>query len=676
MTVRPEIKSWASRVLRQLPTLFGVLLLGGAVFVVQREFRHLNVHEVGLALAKIPHHALVIAALWTFVAYGILTFYDKLGTIYAGTKVSYWRNAFASFCAYSLAHNLGFAAVSGAAVRYRLYAHWGLSAGEIAKVVAFCSLTFGLGGMTLGGFILFLEPRAVPYFGTTLPLWALHAAGLLLWAIVLAYVLVSLFLPVFKIRGQLIELPKARMALVQVALATLDVGATASIFYALLPDAPGLTFFRFLAVYLGSYAAGLIANVPGGLGVFDAAMLVGLDPYLPAPIVLSAMFVFRLYYYVIPLFIAGSLFAGNEVAMRSRSLVRVAPAATRWSEPDFAVAAATGVVALSGVVLLSIGVLDSHPDYSWMDADFSAAAASAGQYIPSLIGTTLMVMAVGLSLRVKLAWGSAIALLIAGSIVTALQGEPLFVPGFLIAAALMLAPFRAAYYRHARLFSQPLQATTLVPLFALLSSIFWLASFEPKVRYLAQTSWWQVVISHATPTPVRYAVALATVFALTALWGVLRPAKICALPWNGTARLKYAAMGAAPPAMADGLVLGEAGRAAIPFRRVGNVILGLGDPAGSPADRVSAIWRLRDLARAERRAPAFYRAGTEYLKIYGDLGLTALPLGADGVPLARDKLGPLPGRMYLCCVAERDLQSLLPLFGNAPPIDSTVAAEG
>ena len=45
--------------------------------------------------------------------------------------------AFASFCAYSLAHNLGFAAVSGAAVRYRLYAHWGLTPFQIAKTVAF-----------------------------------------------------------------------------------------------------------------------------------------------------------------------------------------------------------------------------------------------------------------------------------------------------------------------------------------------------------------------------------------------------------------------------------------------------------------------------------------------------------------------------------------------------------
>ena len=111
------------------------------------------------------------------LSYVVLTIYDRLGTIYAGHKVSYGRVAFASFCAYALSHNLGFAAVSGAAVRYRLYAHWGLTPLQIAKTVAFCSLTFALGGMVLGGAILFLEPRSIPFFGEHLPRCVMYARG-------------------------------------------------------------------------------------------------------------------------------------------------------------------------------------------------------------------------------------------------------------------------------------------------------------------------------------------------------------------------------------------------------------------------------------------------------------------------------------------------------------------
>src|SRR6201995_2631797 len=174
--------------LRQLPAILGVLLLIGAIYVVQKEFRHLRLRAIDAALSDIPMHALAIGFLWTILSYGVLTFYDRLGTIYAGHKVSYGRVAFASFCAYALSHNLGFAAVSGAAVRYRLYAHWGLTPFQIAKTVAFCNLTFALGGLVLGGGVLFLEPRSIPFFGEHLPLSVLYGVGAALWAIVIAYV--------------------------------------------------------------------------------------------------------------------------------------------------------------------------------------------------------------------------------------------------------------------------------------------------------------------------------------------------------------------------------------------------------------------------------------------------------------------------------------------------------
>ena len=670
---RPRLMTLA-RVLRHAPAVLGVGLLIGAIYVVQREFRHLNLHEVGHALATMPRHSLLKSAAWTVLAYAVLTLYDRLATIYAGKRVSYPRTALASFCAYSLAHNLGFAAVSGAAVRYRLYSHWGLSPSEIAKVIGFCSLTFGLGAMTLAGAILFVEPRSVPYFGTHLPHAVLYALGAVLWAVVGSYVAVASFLPEIRFRGRVLDLPRWRMALAQVALAAVDVAVTASIFYALLPAAPGFTWLRFLAVYLGSYAAGLVANVPGGLGVFDTAIVLGLTPHLPVPVILGALLVFRLYYYVVPLFLAGALFAGNEVVLRSRAMLRPALGQPRWSEPDFAVAASTGAVAVSGAILLSIGVLDAHPDYSWIDPDFAAFAMTAGQFIPSVIGTALMVLAIGLAQRVTLAWGTTIAFLLAGALFTLLQGEPLWVPGILVVAALSIAPFREAYYRHARLVSHPLRTSTLVPLLALLISVVWLGSIEPKVRYLAHTSWFGIVFSGHAPAPLRFAVLLAIVLAACALWGVLRPGRVGCLPWSAEGRLRYAAMGGLPPAEADGLVLGEAARSGIPFRRIGRVLLGLGDPAGAPGDRVSAVWRLRDLAQQEGRDAAVWHASPEMLKVYCDLGLTALPLGADGLPVSETAAGPPPGRRYLCCVAERDLTLLLPLLPSLGRRHNPVAA--
>jgi glycosyltransferase 2 family protein len=663
--VREKLK----KTLRHLPALLGVALFVGAVYVVQKEFRHLKIADIDRALKAIPNRALVISFGWTLVSYFILTFYDRLGTIYAGHKVSYGKAAFASFCAYSLAHNLGFAAVSGAAVRYRLYAHWGLTPLRIGKVVAFCSLTFGLGGMVLGGTILFTEPTAVPFFGDRLPHYVMFGVAAALWAIVGGYITLSRCLGVVKVFGHAVELPSWRMAIVQVLLATADVAATAAIFYALLPEATGLTYLRFLGVYLASYTAGLAANLPGGLGVFDTAMLLGLAPYLDPPQIIGAILVFRLYYYIIPLFLAGGLFAGNEILLRGKGILKGAPKLTgvqaigRWSEPDFIVAAVTGVVALCGAMLLSLGVLEAGSPLSWVDPDFADVVYEAGEFVPSLIGAALLVMAGGLAQRVNLAWTGTVVLLLLAAAFTLAHGEPSWIPAVLVLASLLIAPFHRAFYRNARLLSSKLHLGTAVPLFTLIACVLALAAFEPRIRWLDSNSWWEVVLSRDVPNSLRASVALTVALALAALWRLLRPGRVPWMPWDDAARFRFAGLGALPPRGADGVVWGESERAAIAFRRVGRVLLALGDPVGAVSDRVSAVWRLRDLAEQDGLDPAVWQAGRSLLQVYADLGLAALPLGPDGLPMEDNEDSDAPhAEHYLVCVAERDLPTLLPLL--------------
>src|SRR5258708_35317008 len=91
------------RYMHQLPAILGVVLLVGAIYVVQKEFRQLKLKDIADALRAIPRAALWFSFVWTILSYFILTFYDRLGTIYAGHKVSYGRVAFASFVPYSLA---------------------------------------------------------------------------------------------------------------------------------------------------------------------------------------------------------------------------------------------------------------------------------------------------------------------------------------------------------------------------------------------------------------------------------------------------------------------------------------------------------------------------------------------------------------------------------------------
>ena len=312
------------RYVRHLPALLGVALLIGAIFVVQREFRNLKLAEVEVALAAIPRRALAISFLWTLLSYFILTFYDRLGTIYAAHKVSYGRVAFASFCAYALSHNLGFAAVSGAAVRYRLYAHWGLTPLQIAKTVAFCSLTFALGGMVLGGAVLFVEPTTVPFFGERTPAVVMYAIGAALWAggrrLCDACRRWSAPITLF---GNRIELPGWRMAILQVLLASVDVAVTASIFYSLLPavsrGSPSCASSA--PIWLPTRLASRQICLAASACSTPRCCLACRHGWKRRSIV-GAILVFRLYYYIIPLFLAGTLFAGNEILLRGGSVFR------------------------------------------------------------------------------------------------------------------------------------------------------------------------------------------------------------------------------------------------------------------------------------------------------------------------------------------------------------------
>ncbi len=652
------------RLLRLAPTLVGLGLLVAAFFGVRHELRHLHPGDIHNALAAIPRRTVLLAAGLTVVSYALLTFYDRLATIYAGRKVSTLRVAFASFCAYALAHSLGVPALSGAAVRLRLYALWGLTPVQIGKVTAFCGLTFGLGALVLAGIVLVGEPSTVPLIGANLPAWALRGIGLALFAVVIAYATLARTLGRVRIFGNDIELPGLRMALAQILLATVDVAFTALIFYVLLPAAPGLTYLRFLGVYLAAYSAGLIANVPGGLGVFDTGMLLGLAPWLKAPSVLGGLLIFRLYYYVVPLFLAGAMFAGHEALVRSRALAGrpAAAAGGGWMQPDMAVGLIAGLVALAAGLLLSLGALERSLAIVRPGFDIASLLFGASQFAPSLLGAALLVIALALNHRVRLAWRAAILVLLAAAALTWAQGQPAWIVLWLAATAGVVAPFAPLFVRRSRLLAGPIDAPTALSLVTLAVGIGVLASVAQRVRAFAHAgigpgngSFWGIVASDDIPHGVRASVALATVIALIALWRLVRPARVAHDPWNSTTATRFAALGGEAPRGADGIVWSEGRRAAVAFRRRDRVLVGLGDPSGAEEDRASALRRLRDLAVEEGRDLAVLHAGSSLAPVYGELGLVLLPLDGEGFPGS-----------HLACAADRDLKMLLPLLHEKP----------
>jgi glycosyltransferase 2 family protein len=170
-------------------------------------------------------------------------------------------------------------------------------------LVAFCSLTFGLGVVTLGGLLLLIRPGLVERLDHA-PLWIGQAGGLLLIAAPSLYVIGSLlhFRP-FKLGGFELVYPRPPVAARQLLAGPLElIGAAGIIFFAL-PAASNPGLLVVLGVFLASFSLALISHAPGGLGVLEIAFLEGM-PDMPQANVVAALLVFRLLYLILPLVFA------------------------------------------------------------------------------------------------------------------------------------------------------------------------------------------------------------------------------------------------------------------------------------------------------------------------------------------------------------------------------------
>jgi uncharacterized membrane protein YbhN (UPF0104 family) len=141
-----------------LPPTAVVAMLALALWILHGELQALRWRDIAGALGSVPPGALLAAAGATTASYLLLGGYDRLALRYVGRSVPWARSALVAFIAFAFAHNLGASALTATAVRVRLYASHGLSALEAATVSGFCSLTAGLGLVTLIGGALLLQP--------------------------------------------------------------------------------------------------------------------------------------------------------------------------------------------------------------------------------------------------------------------------------------------------------------------------------------------------------------------------------------------------------------------------------------------------------------------------------------------------------------------------------------
>ncbi len=316
MSAEPREQRATTRVVaRWGKIVLAILVLGLAGFLLHRALAGQDPIQLLERLRAAEPQRVLAACAFALGSYACLSLFDYLALIYAGKPLSYPRAALASFSSLSIGHNLGFAALSSGAVRYRFYSRWGLSALEVGKVILFCGVTVGIGLAVLAALALLLQPDlALRMTGLSAGQLRIIALGIIV--ALAAYLAACAFLGrSFTVRGHSIRLPRLRLALAQFIVGPVNFALVAGCLWQSLAIDLEVAYLDVAAAYILANIATLISHVPGGLGVIETVV----GYLLGAGKVAAGLILFRIFYFFGPLLIGASLFALSEMFIARRA---------------------------------------------------------------------------------------------------------------------------------------------------------------------------------------------------------------------------------------------------------------------------------------------------------------------------------------------------------------------
>src|SRR5438876_12119720 len=306
------------QILHKLGVVISITVIGIACYVLVHMLRGIDSNEVIEAIRSTEPRQIALAALFVAAGYFTLTFYDWFAVRAIGHgHIPYRVNALAAFTSYSIGHNVGASVFTGGAVRYRIYSAWGLNAIDVAKICFLAGLTFWLGNAAVLGLGIAWHPEAAANIDQ-LPVWLNRTAALLTISALASYVGWVWIKPRMVGRGPwTVTLPGGALTLLQIGIGIVDLSFCALAMYVLTPDEPNLGFVTVAVIFVSASLLGFASHSPGGLGVFDAAMLVGLWQ-MDREELLAGMLLFRVLYYIGPFIISVILLTLREVILGAR----------------------------------------------------------------------------------------------------------------------------------------------------------------------------------------------------------------------------------------------------------------------------------------------------------------------------------------------------------------------
>lgn len=610
----------------------------------------MSLAEVRAQVRHVPPGNFALALLATVAGYAALVCYDWTALRYVGRSLPARAVALGGFLAYSIGNTVGLSALSGGAVRYRVYSVLGLGLADIARISTFVALAYGTGATMVGLGALWAYPDAL---GAVLPLPLPMVQGLA----GAGFVIGNLVIWGSSFRGTALRLGRWRIPApapgllgIQLAVTLVEMVMGALVLYLFLRA--DIAFVPFLAVYLAATMAGIVSHVPGGVGVFETVVIAALPASVGTADAAAALLVYRAVYYILPFIVALAMLAMAEARrLATGPLATLARALTGALVP---LAMGALVMASGAVMMLAPMVPATSRLAEEAEAAMPFAFVETGALLSTVLGAMLVLIAQGLLRRLAGAWWLTMGALAAGIAAALLDDWDTDRALFLALAMLLLAPHRGAFYRSTRLTRGALSPGWFLLVGAMLSSIVAVLLLATHAAPYADEVPWVFADDSRAPRALRVGLTGCVVLALLTIWQALRRAPFR----EGTdplARAKaegiLARWGRAADALAlEGerlVLLSDAGDAALAYAVQGRSWVARGDPFGDPVQIPGLIWRFRDAARRARVTPVFHEAGPRWFLQWIETGMTLIKLAEEAVlDLTRFSLDD-PGRAGL-----------------------------
>lgn len=298
-----------------LPIVVAIAIIALAGRVLVHTFQHVDLARILEHLRALGTPQLVLGAILVLVLYSALALYEAVIARTLAGPVSSRRAMLGALLAAPIGHVVGWGAVSGGAIRYRLYRAVLMRPIDIGKFVLLAAMPYPLGlGLLLGVSLVLQSAPAATILHISPDL--ARGLGLALLALHLVYLTL-----IANRRGPLVvgrltlTLPPPRLTAIQYLIGIVEVCSGASVLYILLPEGSAPPFIVFLGVYVLSILAGLASSVPAGIGVFEA-VLVTLLPGAPKEMLIATVLAYRFLLEFAPLAIAITLLVAYEAWWR------------------------------------------------------------------------------------------------------------------------------------------------------------------------------------------------------------------------------------------------------------------------------------------------------------------------------------------------------------------------